>query len=168
MIVDVQEGFVNERSEHVVDKIELFAKEWEASGRRVVATRFVNPPGSQYERLIRWTRVRSAPETNLMPQIASLSPVVIEKTTYTSLTPELRDLVGEPFSGAIFICGIATDGCVLKTAVDAFEIGWTPHVLSDLCASHAGEEIHEAGLLLTGRFIGVDQLERSDDLKERL
>jgi len=31
-------------------------------------------------------------------------------------------------------------------------------VLADACASHAGREAHEAGLLCARRFIGGDQL----------
>jgi len=58
----------------------------------------------------------------------------------------------------LVLCGIATDGCVLKTAVDAFERGIEPVVVVDACASHAGNAVHEAGLLLLGRFIGAGQL----------
>ena len=36
-------------------------------------------------------------------------------------------------------------------------------VVTDACASHAGSEIHEAGLLLLGRFIGAGQLKSVAD-----
>jgi nicotinamidase-related amidase len=63
----------------------------------------------------------------------------------------------------LVLCGIATDGCVLKSAVDAFERGIEPVVVTDACASHAGREIHEAGLLLLARFIGPGQLKSAAD-----
>ena len=56
------------------------------------------------------------------------------------------------------ICGIATESCVCKTAADAFERNLTPWVVTDACASHAGQEAHDAGLLVTGRFVGHKQL----------
>jgi len=60
-------------------------------------------------------------------------------------------------------CGIATDGCVLKTAVDLFEAGIRPVVLTDAVSSHAGDEVHQAGLLLISRFIGGEQLVTSEE-----
>lgn len=160
IVVDVQNGFVKESSEHVVQPIAEFAERWAAAGGTVIATRFINPPGSQWERLIHWSRLRSSPDIDLAPPIAQLAetqPVhVVDKTSYTSLTPEVLDLLGD--ASTVYICGIATDGCVLRTAVDVFERGLTPLVLKDLCASHAGEATHQEGLHLTGRFIGIDQL----------
>ena len=47
---------------------------------------------------------------------------------------------------------------MLKTAIDAFERGIEPVVVVDACASHAGREIHEAGLTLLRRFVGGRQL----------
>ena len=41
---------------------------------------------------------------------------------------------------------------MLKTAVDAFELGMTPYVIADASASHAGPRAHEAGLYLLGRI----------------
>jgi nicotinamidase-related amidase len=47
---------------------------------------------------------------------------------------------------------------VLKTAVDAFERDLTPWIVQDACASHAGPEPHNAGLLVARRFIGRSQI----------
>ncbi len=80
----------------------------------------------------------------------------------------MLDVIADGGYETLLLIGIATDGCVLKTAVDAFEQGLTPIVLSDLCASHAGNQVHEAGLLLIGRFIGKDQIISSKELLERL
>lgn len=39
-----------------------------------------------------------------------------------------------------------------------FKAKSTPVVVSDSCASHAGVDVHNAGLMILGRFIGKDQL----------
>ncbi|MGC4784757.1 isochorismatase family protein [Micromonospora zamorensis] len=57
-----------------------------------------------------------------------------------------------------YFCGVATESCVLKGAVDAFEHGFTPWLIADASASHAGIEAHEAGLLVARRFIGPGQV----------
>ncbi len=169
IVVDMQNGFVNHKSGHIVQAVSEFVRSWNGAGGRVLATRFLNQEGSQWERLIHWRRLRESPETDLEPRIldavaASERNVVIDKTSYTSLTPEARSLMQLAPAEEVLICGIATDGCVLKTAVDLFESGYTPVVVSDLVSSHAGQEIHEAGLKLIARFVGADQLRRSADL----
>jgi nicotinamidase-related amidase len=58
----------------------------------------------------------------------------------------------------VFLCGIETDCCVLKTAVDLFEHHYRPVVLSSACASRAGKENHEAGLKILRRMIGNEQV----------
>jgi nicotinamidase-related amidase len=164
VVIDVQNGFVNPRSEHVVSPIAEFMRRWADAGGPVIATRFHNPPGSSWERLIHWKRLRESPEVDLKAEVeaslAAVSGIACDKTSYTSLTPEVEELLAG--QSQVFLCGIATDGCVLKTAVDLFETGRTPYVIRDLCASHAGQEVHEAGLLLLSRFIGSDQIIGSD------
>ncbi len=56
---------------------------------------------------------------------------------------------------------------MLETAVDAVELGLTPHVVTDASASHAGPR-QEAGLNFLDRFIGTGQLITTSDLEPRL
>ncbi len=56
----------------------------------------------------------------------------------------------------------------MKTAVDAFERRLTPLIISDACASHAGGDVHAAGLMILGRFIGKEQLLTTSDLLEKI
>lgn len=167
VVVDVQNGFVNEKSQHVVEPISCFVQDWIDAGKKVVFTRFINLPGSQWEKLIGWTRLCDSPEIDLHPNILfavkdSDTVRVIDKYSYSSFTPELEEIIAREEPGRILICGIATDQCVLQTAVDLFENKKIPIVLSDLCASEAGNEAHEAGLFLLRRFIGKNQVIVSD------
>lgn len=175
IVIDVQNGFVNAKAEHVVKPIASFLERWlkEDDDRLAVFTRFHNPPGSKWEQLIHWDRLRMSPEVDLVADMQRLiddgtysrNIVVADKETYTSLTPQVRDLIRKRDVKRLYLCGIATDGCVLKTAIDAFEEGdLVPVILTDLCASHAGPAIHDAGLLLAGRFIGSDQLLTAADI----
>ncbi len=158
LVVDVQNGFVNEHTRHVIEAINRLIGAF--SGRRepLAFTRFVNMPGSGYERWIGWTRFMGGPENDLYDGIDARAGPVFVKHGYTAFTPELENYLREQQVERLVLCGIATDGCVLKSAVDAFERGIEPVVVTDACASHGGCEIHEAGLLLLGRFIGVGQL----------
>jgi nicotinamidase-related amidase len=171
VVVDVQNGFVREKSQHVVPVIRDLAERWQRAGGDLVFTRYLNPPGSTFERLIHWTRLRDAPETDIAPElqdVAEQATAVVDKTIYSLFTEEGARLVEEHGWTDLYICGIATESCVLKTAVDAFERDLTPWVLRDASASHAGPEVHEAGLLVTLRFIGKDQLIDVADIPRHL
>jgi nicotinamidase-related amidase len=58
----------------------------------------------------------------------------------------------------VHLCGIATDNCVLASAIALFEGGYTPVVLGDACASHAGADYHDWGLKILRRLIGAAQV----------
>lgn len=163
IVVDVQNGFVNDNSRHVLPAIQQLLTVWVEKGWPVFMTRFLNPPDSQWERLIGWSRLRTSPEIDLHPALHAFTPhaIVVEKVSYTSLTGEVATAFAEQSWNTAVLCGIATDGCVLKTAVDLFEYperSITPIVVRDACASHAGASIHQAGLTLLERFIGRSQV----------
>lgn len=169
IVVDMQNGFVNSRSSAIVEPLRDFLAMWVQRGLPVILTRFINTPGSQWETLIHWTRLQTSPETDLHPAIAAVvdgqpNVHIVDKVIYSSLNPETSSILAELRPKRLLLCGIASDGCVLKTAVDAFEQGYIPVVLKDLTASHAGQSVHEAGLLLVSRFIGTDQVVESSTL----
>jgi len=164
VVIDVQNGFITPDSAHVVPVIaDLAARRLDAGGR-VVFTRYRNYPGSPYERLLGWHGLQGPPDTDLAPELAELAvhPLasMTDKVTYTALDDAGLEAL-EGFTD-LLICGIATDGCVMKTALDAFELGFTPWVLADACASnatrHNPQTVHEAALMLTGRLIGAGQM----------
>jgi nicotinamidase-related amidase len=157
-VIDMQNGFLGPRSQHILPSVLRLVQEFEQRTLPVVFTRFHNLENSQYERLIGWRRLRSSPEIDISPELQQYADAVIDKEIYSAFTPAFDAMVAQRGWQYIVLCGVATDGCVLKTAVDAFERGLTPIVVTDACASHAGEDIHRAGLLLLERFIGKNQL----------
>jgi len=167
VVVDVQNGFVSSKSAPIVPHVVDVVRRWEEVGGATLFTRFVNYPGSPYERLIHWSRMQRPPETDIVDSLTEASHravEVLDKPIYSLFTDKGTAVVAENGWTDIVIIGIATESCVLKTACDAFERGLTPWVIKDAVYSHAGQEPHEAGLLVTGRFIGRGQLIDSDTL----
>lgn len=167
IVVDVQTGFIRPASAPVVEPILQLVGEWRRAGRPVVFTRYNNYPGSPFERLVKWSEMQpGTDDVEIVPELkgeAALA-LVVDKTGYTSLTPDVLAFLAEHQVTDVFVCGIATESCVLKTAVDAFEQGFTPWVVVDACASHGGVGPHEAGLLVLRRFIGAGQLVSAADV----
>jgi nicotinamidase-related amidase len=165
VVIDVQNGFVTDNSRHVVPVIADLTRRWLAAGRPLVLTRYLNHPGSMFERLLHWTELAAPPATDLVPELrdAADHATVLDKKGYTFLTDEGRALVAANGWTDLVYCGIDTESCVLKSAVDTFEAGIRPWILTDACASHTDQAGHDAGLLLARRFIGASQLLTVED-----
>lgn len=161
IVIDMQNGFINDQSRHVIPKVVELVERWEATGRPVIFTRYHNYPGSPFERLIHWSKVQHAPETEIVPELqphAARARAVIDKRIYSYFTSEGADIAAREGWTDLVFCGVATESCVLKSAVDAFERDLTPWLVTDASASHGGPAAHDAGLLVARRFIGAGQL----------
>lgn len=154
LIIDVQKGFVNDWTRAIPARVE----DLQHRSARVAVTRFLNPEGSMHRRLIHWSRFAPGSEEAELAFVPRPDAWTFDKTTYTAATPDLLGHLREAGIDTVHLCGIATDNCVLKTAVDLFEAGIRPVVLADACASHGGPDCHAAGLLLLRRFIGMEQV----------
>ncbi|MFD8009904.1 isochorismatase family cysteine hydrolase [Streptomyces sp. NPDC058955] len=171
VVIDMQNGFVNHHSRHAVPAVSDLVAQWSAAGRAVIFTRYFNYPDSPYERFFQWHRLQEAPETDIVPELAEAAAhahAIVDKTGYTLLTPEATELIRRAGWTDLVFCGIATESCVLKSAADAFEHGYAPWIVTDACASDAGPDVHDAGLLVARRLIGTGQLVTADHLMGQL
>jgi nicotinamidase-related amidase len=158
LIVDVQRGFVNEFTRHIPGRIQRLIESGEFGP--ILFTYFVNSDDSPYQRLLGWQACAGPPETDLVPELAPFaSPeAVFEKRGLTGLPQALADHLRAADIRQVSVVGIDTDMCVLKIAMDTFDLGIEPVVLVDCCASTAGLQAHLAGLAILSRNIGPHQL----------
>ncbi len=156
VVVDVQKGFINRHTASIPDQILRLLGE--VDFRHRIFTKFLNFPNSQYFRLLNWSRFTGSPETDLVDSLSEKYTVLIEKHSYTGLTDKFRQYALAHDIETFYVVGIDTDICVLKTAVDLFESGYRPIVLSEYCMSHAGRNAHEAAMTILPRFIGRQQV----------
>jgi nicotinamidase-related amidase len=161
IVIDVQKGFVNRWTAHLLARVEALQAEY----GRVVATRFVNPPGSLYRRLMGWHGFAPGSDDVELAFAQLPNARVMDKTTYTCVSDDFAAELRRDGVRRVEVCGVATDNCVLKSAVDLFERGIEPVVLADFCASHGGPEYHAAGLLLARRFLGPSQVSSASPLR---
>lgn len=160
LVIDVQSGFVNQNSSPVLEPLKELIEKWRAASGNIVFTRFVNHPESQWEKLIGWSELMSAPSIDIHQEIAPMifQGEVFDKHSYSSLTPEVCEFLEASEAREVVITGISTESCVLATALDAFEKGYIPKVISDCCSSQAGEKIHLNALEIISRNIGSEQI----------
>ncbi|MGW0506056.1 cysteine hydrolase [Micromonospora sp. NPDC003241] len=160
VVTDMQNGFVREQSAHIVPVVVDLVRRWQRAGADTLFTRYLNYPNSPFERFFDWRKLQSSPEIDIIPQLEPFlrSGTILDKIIYSPFTEQGAKLIADRGWTDLYFCGIATESCVLKGAVDAFERNLTPWLIVDASASHAGAEAHNAGLLVARRFIGASQL----------
>lgn len=167
LIVDVQVGFINEFTHHIPQRVvRLIDRDRYAP---LLFTRFVNAPGGPYDRFLDWHSCNDEPETDIVPELKPFAQhdFVFSKLGLCGMPDELIGYLRQHCLERVFIVGIDTDMCVLKIAMDLFDIGIEPIVFTDCCASTAGLQAHLAGLAVLSRNIGAMRL-RDAGLSEGL
>ena len=155
LIVDVQNGFINEYTQHIPQLVERAQNDF----KYVIVTKFYNPINSPYRNLIKWNKFTENSRDTELAFNARKDSLVLNKPIYTCVNDDFKYFVNKNNIKTIYVCGIDTDICVTKCCVDIFEYGLIPIVISNLCASHAGVEINDWALKILARYIGKDQIQ---------
>lgn len=158
LVVDVQKGFINEFTRHIPARIANLIERDEHGP--VLFTRFINIEGSPFRRMLGWEGCAEPPDTLLAPEVANHADEhrIYSKPGYAGLPDGLAEYLLGLGCERIAVVGIDTDMCVLKVALDLFDLNIEPLVYVDCCASTAGLQSHLAGLAVLARNIGADHL----------
>ncbi len=154
LIIDVQKGFINEHTSHIPELIEKLQYTY----NYVFATKFHNPPESFYRKLIHWDKFNEGSRECEFAYDLKRDTYVISKTVYSCVNDFFLEKLAALNIEEVHICGLETDMCVTKNAVDLFEAGIIPVVLSKYCASCSGEMAHLNALQTLRRYIGAEQV----------
>lgn len=158
LIVDVQNAFINDYTHHIPESIRdvIETGTWDP----LIFTRFINQPEGPYPILLGWNEAMSSPGLEIVPELQPLTGrgAIHDKPGTTGLPGDVRRLLRDKGYERVTIVGMDTDMCVLKTALDVFDLGIEPIVLTDCCASTAGLQAHFAALAILARNIGANRL----------
>lgn len=161
LLIDMQVGFTQDpvtnqlvhKTKELLDQ-QLFDT--------VIATKFVNAKNSIYEQLMNWTDCSTEQEIAIRSELLPYISETTTKTIYSCVSPNFLQRLCQINDGnypkKIFLAGVDTDSCVLKTAVDLFENNIRPIVLTDFCYSSGGQKFHDAGIVCMQRLLGEKQL----------
>ena len=111
----------------------------------------------------------SEPETDETEIVDELKPYVenvIEKHTYSAVTPDFEHLCGS--ADKIYIAGIDTDACVLATAFALFDKGIQPVIIQNCCATSGNANLHKHTLDIMKRQFGKQSVITSGEMKNIL
>jgi nicotinamidase-related amidase len=128
-----------------------------AAGSRVTFTRFVapaQPEGAWVDYYRQWPfalQPPDAPTYRLVDEVDHRGRGVLDATTF-SKWPALADVVRPGgLTGGLVLAGVATDCCVVSTALAAADAGVRVLVVAEACAG-ADDEAHERALALMAAY----------------
>lgn len=169
VVIDMQVAFGDPASDwttagygRVEGVIARLAERYEG---RVVWTRFVRDPseaGGWAAYYDQWSSFRvpeDDPLWDLTSPVADGVPVVT-RPTFSKWGPELEAIVGD---APLVMCGVATECCVLSTALGTADAGRRVTVVSDACAG-ANDELHGQALVLLEQLAPLVRVTTSDQL----
>jgi nicotinamidase-related amidase len=168
VVIDMQAVFADPASGWAVPRFAAAAAEVDrlrpAFAGRTVHTRFVAPaePAGAWRAYYRdWPWALQPPEAPLWDLVGNPGGPVLDRPTFGKWGPELdaatvgrRDLV---------LAGVATDCCVLSTALAAADGGVRVRVAADACAG-ATDADHERALAAMALYTPLITLTTVDDL----
>ena len=163
--IDLQEGFLTDEikaSDYVSRVCDFLAQQ---DSDRVVLTRFVNSASSNMVRLMDWDKMQAGdPATRLFHNLETAGYPIIQKSTYSSWVPEVRNMAKDRGCKEIILFGLDTEACVFKTALDIFDTSLRPIIIEDLCASSAGAKRHRLTMDIMADIMGVRQVIKSGEV----
>ncbi|MGD7003786.1 cysteine hydrolase family protein [Corynebacterium halotolerans] len=144
-VIDMQVAFHETGSDWQVpryEEAEAKVTELTEAFEQVVWTRFVRDPaekGAWSDYYDRWSSFRVDETSRLWDLTIDPPPSqpVISLPTFSKWGPELAALV--PVSIPLVLCGVATDCCVLSTALGAIDAGRSVIVVTDACGALSDE-----------------------------
>ncbi|WP_419917898.1 cysteine hydrolase family protein [Candidatus Poriferisocius sp.] len=165
--VDIQTGFINPATALIPSAVREFCEQNPIEHR--IFTRFVNPGADgPFMKILGWSRFQEECETTLHPEVNSLPTLVLDKFTYSPFVDtKLEDTLLTLDVKDVLVFGIDTDVCVFTTAIDLFDRGFHPLVVTNLSMSHAGRQYHDAAIKILPRYIGADNVVTTADLECR-
>ena len=157
LVVDVQQGYINQHTNHVVKDIEKHIKNFDYD--LVIATRFINKADSLHKSELNMQEMTMlSPNAKLAGEIGDLADIVIMKSTYTSLTMDVAKLLEKNNVKEVYLAGLNTDRSIMATALELFDKGIKPKVLSQLCGSTAGEMRNKEALDILAHALGDNNI----------
>jgi nicotinamidase-related amidase len=159
VVVDMQRVFGDAESpwatpgfDEIVEPIDRLVH---AFGERVVFTRFLVPErwdGSWTPYYELWREV-TLPEHrdwyDLVEPWRSRYPRTLDRTTFSKWGSELEALAGP--SKTLVVCGVATDCCVITTALPAADAGMFVRLVGDACRG-VNDDAHRSALTVCSGF----------------
>ena len=155
LIIDMQEGFRHTESETILPNLLKLKRSFDG---KIVFSKFVNNKNSLFEKQLNWIEFQNDEDKKLFPELQTSDNIKLEHSTYTVLNKELKEFISKNKITKVYLCGIYTDVCIIKTAMDLFDNDLETFVIKDACSSLHGKKNHNSAIDSLKHIIGGKQI----------
>ena len=158
-IIDVQRYFINDLTKDLPGNIKKFLEQNDFD--HIIFTQFVNNEKNNFIILMDWHYMSKSPEIDiadeLLPFITKDNLYIKNGYSMFKVDKILRFLENNKIED-IWFCGMNTEQCILINTIEAFDLGYRPIVISNLCRSSKSEVQHTLAIENLKDMIGEDQV----------
>lgn len=157
IIIDMQNGFINENTKELVPKIVNLAKN--GNFDKVIGTRYINNQNTAcyiYEHFDNcFAETKSC---NLVSEIEEVCDIIFDKNTYSCWNDNFKNILKKYNIDKLVFVGVNTGCCVLASAFAAYDDVFNINVIKDLCGSSSGVDSHNAGIKILKECITKERV----------
>ncbi|APC94666.1 isochorismatase family protein [Francisella tularensis] len=155
IVIDMQNGFDCPQARKVVEKFNKSSELFDS----ICFMMFENKENSLFEKQLKWFGFQNEDDKALIddiqvPQKANF----VWHSTYTVYNQKLKELLQKIKPTELYLCGLFSDVCLLKTVMDMFDDGIVPYVIKDLSASPHGDGVNDVAFATMKMVIGADRI----------
>lgn len=161
LIIDMQEGFRYPEAESILPNLLKLRKSFNG---KIVFSKFVNDKDSLFEKQLSWTKLQNEEDKKLFSELQASNNTEFEHNGYTVLNESVSRFIKDNKITKVYLSGIYTDVCIIKTAMDLFDEGIETFVIEDACNSLHGKSIHDSAIESLKHILGKKQILLTDNV----
>jgi len=161
LIIGMQKGFRYAGSEALLPNLLKLKKSFKG---KIVFSKFVNDKDSLFEKQLNWTEFQNEEDKKLFSELRASNNIEFEHNGYTVINEALLQFIKENKIIKVYLCGIYTDVCITKTAMDLFDKGIETFVIEDAYNSLHGKSIHDSAIESLRHILGKKQILLTNDV----
>lgn len=162
VIIDMQNGFMCERTTHLVDKIYDYTVNNKFD--YILATEYVNHEHTACYIFEGWKAcMKGTAASQTVSKLASLPNQIFQKDKYSCWNDRFTTYLVKNNISQLYFVGVDTGCCVLHSAFDAYNDLWDIYVVEDLCGSTSGIDSHKAAIQVLKECITSERVIQSTE-----
>ncbi|WP_150468391.1 isochorismatase family protein [Francisella sp. SYW-9] len=161
ILIDVQNGFDCTEARDLIKKFNKCSFSFDD----VCFAMFENRKNSLFETQLKWLDFQNEEDKKLIdgievPENAHFS----NHHNYTVYNDELKNIIKKLKPTKIYLAGLFSDVCLLKTSMDMFDDGIVPYIVRDLSGSPHGNAANDVALATMEEALGEGQVILAKDI----
>ena len=149
VLIDLQNGFKNNNTEVIFERIKSFISDNNSIFNHIVATKYINNPQTPCYKFEGWKGcMEGSQEAKLVDWLISNKSVekVFDKSVYSCFNDEFKNYLKDKNIGKVYFVGVNTDCCVLHSVLDCYNDLVDCCIIQDLCGSTSGKKSHDCAI----------------------